>query len=211
MRSEFPGMGLPYRKFVFEGVRREVKGLLEEFDEEEGPSRGGRGRQAGGGQKLKWGVVRERDLELVISRSVLPRTKALGRLPSAAVFVRTRQQEEGDGGEEQREEDWQPVAWAFLGLDGSLTSLHVEPGWRRRGLAKALAAKLFRDEGMEAVGGGVVRDLREGLMHSDVAVDNKESTGVCVSLGGRAAWDCYWIRVDLDRVREVSSTGGTAR
>lgn len=35
------------------------------------------------------------------------------------------------------------VAWAFLGPDGSLTSLHVEPGHRGRGLAKAVAGRLL--------------------------------------------------------------------
>ena len=36
------------------------------------------------------------------------------------------------------------VAWAFLGPDGSLTSLHVEPPHRGLGLAKAVARRLLR-------------------------------------------------------------------
>lgn len=36
------------------------------------------------------------------------------------------------------------IAWAFLGPDGSLTSLHVEPAHRGRGLAKAVSRRLFR-------------------------------------------------------------------
>ena len=38
----------------------------------------------------------------------------------------------------------QPIAWAFLGVDGSLSSLHVEPAHRRQGLAKAVSRRLLR-------------------------------------------------------------------
>jgi len=197
---EFPGIGKPYRKFVFEVAGAGGNGSIGGVSGREGQSGIGIGiedeKQGGDGQRFRWGVVRQRDLELVLSRSVLPRTKALGMLPSAAVFVRMRRQEDEGQGEEERDQDWRPIAWAFLGLDGSLTSLQVEPEWRGRGLAKALAAKLFH-EGAGAFG------VPEGLVHSDVALDNKESTGVCVSLGGRGAWDCYWVRVDLNRVKEV--------
>lgn len=35
------------------------------------------------------------------------------------------------------------IAWAFLGPDGSLTTLHVEPAFRGQGLAKMLTRRLF--------------------------------------------------------------------
>lgn len=36
-----------------------------------------------------------------------------------------------------------PIAWAYLGVDGSLTSLHVEPLHRNLGLAKAVTRRLL--------------------------------------------------------------------
>ena len=59
-----------------------------------------------------------------------------------------------------------PIAWAYIGADGSLTSLHVEPEHRNLGLAKAVTARLlgcladdaagmgFRDVDSVAVDGG---------------------------------------------------------
>ncbi|KAI8245873.1 hypothetical protein K4K57_000575 [Colletotrichum sp. SAR 10_99] len=41
-------------------------------------------------------------------------------------------------------EDGTPIAWSFLGTDASLSSLHCEEPYRKRGYAKALAAKLFK-------------------------------------------------------------------
>ncbi|CAG8975466.1 hypothetical protein HYALB_00004782 [Hymenoscyphus albidus] len=37
------------------------------------------------------------------------------------------------------------ITWAFLGLDGSLKTLHVEEQHRSQGLAKSIAIKLFHD------------------------------------------------------------------
>lgn len=139
------------------------------------------------GRGLRWGRVREEDIGLVRGRSAIPRTHhTIRMLPSVAVFPA------GDEGEEQQ----QPVAWAFLSLDGSLGNLHVEPEYRGRGLAKAMGRKLFR----EAV--GAFGDELGGLAHADVALENSESNGVCKSLGGvDEGWRVHWVRIDLDRVQ----------
>jgi len=54
---------------------------------------------------------------------------------------------EGDGdAETEKEGDTQRgelIAWAFLGPDGSLTTLHVEPEFRGKGIAKMLTRRLF--------------------------------------------------------------------
>lgn len=111
------------------------------------------------------------------------------------------------------------IAWAFLGPDGSLTSLHVEPAHRGRGLAKAVSRRLFRrladdasavgfrpvaiddddddngdgDDGDDGVTGG-------GWAHSDVAVENAGSAGVARGLGGKEGWRVRWVGVDLGAV-----------
>ena len=93
----------------------------------------------------------------------------------------------------------QLVAWAFLNVDGSLTSLHVEAGHRRRGLATKVAGRLCRLL-VGGEGGGMRGDGGEGWVHSDVAVENVESAGVARGLGGVEGWRVRWVSVDLAAV-----------
>lgn len=97
-----------------------------------------------------------------------------------------------------------PISWAFLSPDASLASLHVEPEYRGRRLAKILAAKLFAErmnvfwdvgDWIGAEGKGVDR-----WAHADVAIDNGPSNGVCKGLNGESTWNVFWVRVDLSKV-----------
>ena len=131
---------------------------------------------------LRWGEMRAQDLKIVQARTAIPRSdRALSSLKSVGVF-----EEDTDA----------PIAWAFLGSDGSLTSLHVEPAFRNRGLAKAVAAKLFR----EHVPGNVRTDHGDDWAHADVYEGNLQSERVCKSLGGQKWWSIFWVRLDLGRV-----------
>lgn len=92
-------------------------------------------------------------MEFVISRTDTPRTEeTLARLgclalryraPSAGDAEKTRA--EGEGKREGGEEKGELIAWAFLGVDCSLSSLHVEPQHRGKGLAKSVTRKLFEE------------------------------------------------------------------
>jgi hypothetical protein len=130
---------------------------------------------------LRWGEVRERDIELVKSRTSIPRTtRTLMSLKSVGVFEEVTNT---------------PVAWTFLGLDGSLVTLHTEEAWRGKGIAKAVAAKLMR----QYAPGIAVDDEGNAWSHADVYVGNVQSESVCRSLGGKALWKCFWVRIDLER------------
>jgi GNAT superfamily N-acetyltransferase len=169
---------------------------------------------------LYWSNMQEQDLTTVRSRTHIPRReRTLRLLPSICVrrlhsFVHARPPPAlADGaahsshpvhGREPGEPSMaqtapiapdEPVAWAFLGVEASLASLHVEPEFRRLGLAKAVTAKLF-SEYMEAFG------TREGEQwaHSDVAEDNEASVRVQESLGGRKGHQGWWMSLDLRRV-----------
>lgn len=121
-------------------------------------------------EDMEFGVVNESDLPLVLSRTDIPRKIASMKiLPSVAIRVK---------GEEA------PIAWGFIALDGSLRTLHCEERYRGRGLAKAVALKLFMDE-MEKEDG-------DGFVHADVGTENLASAGVCRSLGGKEEWIDYW-------------------
>lgn len=159
------------------------------------------------------------ECRLPILRSDIPRTeKTLSQLGSVGIRytaptanTTTNPSAEIDTTEQERKnEDGELIAWAFLGVDGSLTSLHVESEHRGRGLAKAATKRLFKQlvEDPVAVGFKPAEGLEggprdEAWAHSDVTVDNLGSTGVAKGLGGREGWLVRWASVDLGRVRSV--------
>lgn len=141
---------------------------------------------------FEYGKVNPKDFELVKSRTQIPRQdRTLRKLPSVAIYPT-----------DTSSTTLQPIAWGFLGLDASLTTLHVESAYRGHGLAKSLSLKLFSEE-MEtyyrhdptATGDNTPIEVR--YAHADVATDNKASQGVCESLGGKCYFEVFWIRVDL--------------
>ncbi|KAJ0160407.1 hypothetical protein CTA2_8011 [Colletotrichum tanaceti] len=122
-----------------------------------------------------WASATERDCEVVISRTTIPRqVKTLMTFQSLVLKLA----------------DGTPIAWAFLGTDGSLSSLHCEPEYRQRGYAKALAARLLK-RGTGDYGS-------DGWASADVAPSNLGSRAVCQSLNGRHAWNCSWNVIVLD-------------
>lgn len=132
-------------------------------------------------EELCFGKLREEDLAIVQARTSIPRTtRTLLSLENVGVF------EKATG---------RPVAWTFLGLDGSLTTLHTEEEWRGKGIAKAVAAKIMR-EGAEGL---AVDEDGEAWGHADVYVDNLQSESVCRSLGGEVGASILWCRIDLGR------------
>ncbi|KAJ5937318.1 Acyl-CoA N-acyltransferase [Penicillium verhagenii] len=88
--------------------------------------------------------VQEAHLDLVQSRTSIPRSRAqLMSIPGVAVYW------DGNAGGEEEEE--MPIAWAFLGVDGPLATLHVEPEHRGKGLALCLSKETMR-RGMDPQG-----------------------------------------------------------
>ncbi|KAM5341596.1 hypothetical protein ACJ41O_014627 [Fusarium nematophilum] len=126
----------------------------------------------GGGlpEGMHWGTASQDDCRVVISRTDIPRTvKTLAEWPSLTIKL----------------DDGTPISWAFLSFDGSLASLHCEEPYRRRGLAKALAAKLFREKSLEFA--------EDGWCAADVAPDNPGSRGMCKRLNGKPYWRISWV------------------
>lgn len=111
------------------------------------------------------------------SRTVIPRSEeTLAKLRSCAVYR--------DGSEE-------PVAWAFLGTDGTLATLHVEEEVRGLGLAGVVGREVMRR--------GIEEDmsLNDGWMHSNAAEDNLASRRVMEKLGGRVGWMVCWCVLEV--------------
>ncbi|PPJ56230.1 hypothetical protein CBER1_06354 [Cercospora berteroae] len=141
---------------------------------------------------LQWGELEQQHFALVRSRTQIPRQdRTLAVLPNVAIF---------------ESESGRPIAWVFVGLDGSLTTLHVEEEWRGKGLAKMIAVKIWREK-MEVFwekdepGNGQEEARR--LAHGYVISGNEASKKVSERLGGRHYADTFWVRVDLDSVSEA--------
>ncbi|KAF7957873.1 hypothetical protein EAE96_003441 [Botrytis aclada] len=94
------------------------------------------------------------------------------------------------------------VAWAFIGIDGTLATLYVLPSHRGLGLATYVARELLRRFGM-----GEFADLgfnaSSGFVHSDVKDGNAGSEGVMRALGGKRSWESSYMWVDCAMVDEV--------
>jgi hypothetical protein len=167
VRREFPGAHLELNKFIFKLSDLPATRELPE--------------------DLRWGQLREQDMETVKARTSIPRsTKTLLSLENVGVF---------------EHESNKPVGWTFLGIDGSLTTLHTESEHRGKGIAKAVGAKIMR----EYAPGLAVDDEGSAWSHADVYAGNIQSESVCRSLGGKALWKDYWVRIDLDRVGSVAN------
>ncbi|KAF3001397.1 hypothetical protein E8E13_007142 [Curvularia kusanoi] len=135
---------------------------------------------------LKWGDLRPRDLPTVQARTSIPRaTRTLMSLKSKGVF---------------EEATDRAVAWTFLGLDGSLTTLHTEPEWRGKGVARTVAASIIG----EYAPGLAVDEHGTAWSHADVYVGNVQSESVCNGLGGKAMWKHYWVRIDLAKAGSLA-------
>ncbi|KAF4595696.1 hypothetical protein GQ602_001309 [Ophiocordyceps camponoti-floridani] len=110
------------------------------------------------------------DCVTVVSRSDIPRTpEFLYGLPSLVI----------------KSEDETPVAWAFLGVDGSLISLHCEEHHRRKGLARKLAVKLLRE-------GNHLLDGCGPWASAHVSVANEAAQALFRSLNGRPLSVVSW-------------------
>ncbi|CAK7263722.1 hypothetical protein SEPCBS57363_000714 [Sporothrix epigloea] len=139
---------------------------------------------------LLWDRVRTHDdAALVISRTAIPRTKeTLLSVPSVA--LREKSASPGEQGALQ--------AWAFVGLDGSLWTLHTEPAYRGQGLAKTLAARMFRQYGSIFDATMDDPEHKDSWCAADVSANNRQSQGVCKRLGAKRAWSTSWIVVTFD-------------
>lgn len=148
-------------------------------------------------------------LGLVQSRTYIPRSKEqLSSIPSVVIYHDSREEENTHGGSDStyaacEEKDEMPIAWAFLGLDDALATLHVEPGHRGKGLASCLSMETMR-RGMHPDGmfGGkgedemVRKQLREWV-HADVAQYNLASRRVMEKVGGEVASTVMWTVIEV--------------
>jgi hypothetical protein len=163
------GISIPFGMFIFR--------LGGQHAEDQDTVRTDEGLTTG----LRWGHLEPAHLAIVRARTPYPRLeRTMAIMPNVGIF--------SDGQED-------PIAWALIGLDGSLTSLHVEADWRRRGLGVLTAQKMFRD-GMEVFW---ANDEASGprFAHAYVAKGNIASEKLLHSAKGALGWNVHWIHTNL--------------
>ncbi|KAJ5116360.1 Acyl-CoA N-acyltransferase [Penicillium angulare] len=180
----------PYGKFFF---RRDAFTASQNGVEIENPLPAGYRFHDRKGRK---GVL-DSHLDLVQSRTHIPRSRAqLSSIPGVTIYS------DSDSGSDDEE---MPIAWAFLGVDGALATLHVEPGHRGRGLALALSKETMR-KGMdpEGVFGAARLALDQKLaeqsadwVHTEVAQYNQASRRVMEKVGGEVKSFVMWSVIEL--------------
>ncbi|RMZ82473.1 hypothetical protein DV737_g1964, partial [Chaetothyriales sp. CBS 132003] len=123
-------------------------------------------------------------LQTVVDSSPIPRTlKTLKSLPNVGLYHGHRL-----------------IAWAFLGKDYSVCSVHTEPEYRGRGFAVALARELMHRQA-QILGDGPV-----AYAHADVSVSNAASNSVMKKLQGQVMWEIAWIELDLETALHTTNT-----
>jgi len=96
-----------------------------------------------------------------------------------------------------------PIAWAFLGYDGSLTNLHVEVNYRGRGLAGCMVTKLF--ENVEKIFAGEAsldKDIDNGGQIPETGTGNETEIRVP---GTGMRLDAGWAHADVMRSNHAST------
>ncbi|BCS26611.1 uncharacterized protein APUU_51322A [Aspergillus puulaauensis] len=170
--------------------------------------------------------IQEKHLDLVKNRTNIPRSKqALMAMGGVALYYRPGGDgdvyDDGDGlpassppvatasgagvgaGADGEGEGEMPIGWAFLGFDGSLCTLHVEPEHRGKGLGGVVGKEVMK-RGVDVfepsarhnhggLGGG-----QEEWFFADVAVDNVASRRVMEKMGGEIGWYVAWMVVEAD-------------
>ncbi|TFB02781.1 hypothetical protein CCMA1212_005560 [Trichoderma ghanense] len=118
---------------------------------------------------MYWDSASLGDCQIIVSRTDIPRTaEMLVNLPNLMI----------------KRDDGSPIAWALLGTDGSLVSVHCEEPYRRRGLAKKLATKLLLEKSPQFGD--------DGWLCADVSPSNESSRAMCKSLNGKPDWLVSW-------------------
>ncbi|KAL6853211.1 hypothetical protein J3F83DRAFT_756196 [Trichoderma novae-zelandiae] len=132
---------------------------------------------------MYWDSASLQDCRIIVSRTDIPRTaEMLVNLPNLMI----------------KRDDGTPVAWALLGTDGSLVSVHCEEPYRRRGLAKKLATKLLLEKSTQFGD--------DGWLCADVSPSNVSSRAMCKALNGKPDWLVSWICLILSETGVSASS-----
>ncbi|KAL2208809.1 hypothetical protein CC79DRAFT_1367015 [Sarocladium strictum] len=157
---------------------------------------------------LIWSTIQPSDHADVMAVNKIVRSAAtIAYLPSAAIR-RVQPNDDGSPGK--------AVAFGFASGDGSLRTLHVDPDFRRKGLAKAVVKRLLNSgvfappkQGVFSASREVYEEIEEPqpLAYSSVEKSNIASIKTFEGVGATWRWDVYWAWLDLDKATRMLKSG----
>ncbi|KAL4933318.1 uncharacterized protein BDV17DRAFT_106613 [Aspergillus undulatus] len=154
--------------------------------------------------------IQRHHLDLVKSRTNIPRSSGtLMAMGGVALYHRPSLPSPIPIPDKEKENEM-PIAWAFLGFDGSLCTLHVEPEHRGRGLGGLVGREVMKSGGevfgptyfldgtSQGRNGEGEREGGQEWFFADVAVENMASRRVMEKMGGEARWNVAWLVIEVD-------------
>ncbi|EEP76289.1 predicted protein [Uncinocarpus reesii 1704] len=135
--------------------------------------------------------------DLIKSRCVIARSQeTLERMASVVIYYDDPEitGTATDVSAEMSEQEM-PIAWAFMGFDGSLVTLHVEPEHRRLGLGVLLGKSVMHQSMFDAKQFhlGMEHERERGWAFADVERKNEASQRTMEKMGGEFAWTVSWV------------------
>ncbi|KAH8173003.1 hypothetical protein LIA77_07258 [Sarocladium implicatum] len=153
---------------------------------------------------LIWSTIQPSDHADVMAVNKIVRSAAtIAHLPSAAIR-KVVPKDDGSPGK--------AVAFGFASGDGSLRTLHVDPEYRRMGLAKAVVRRLLSTgvfapprSGPFSPDEDVYKEMEEPHPLAFTSVEKSNVASIKTFEGVKAvwSWDVYWIWVDLDKASDL--------
>lgn len=153
---------------------------------------------------LIWSTIQPSDHADVMAVNKIVRSAAtIAHLPSAAIR-RVQPKVDGSAGK--------AIAFGFASGDGSLRTLHVDPDFRRKGLAKAVVQRLLNSgvfapprEGAFSASMEMYKQIEEPqpLAYSSIEKSNVASIKTFEGVGAAWRWDVYWAWLDIDKATRM--------
>lgn len=153
---------------------------------------------------FRWELIKQSDYAEVMAQNQLIRsTSTLDRLKGVAIRQDNAPSVEGRS---------RLAAFGFAGEDGSVRTLHVDPDFRRMGLAKAVVQRIISlgfcspPRNGPFAASGKFQEKHEGshpLAFCGVLESNEGSIRTFKAIGGTWAWDVFWLWLDLHEAKKA--------
>ena len=152
---------------------------------------------------LEYSTITPKDYALVMQENALVRNASvLAGCETAAIRFVGGVDASSDGGvlPETTTQPGEMVAWVFMTGYGSVRSLHTQPAWRQKGLARKVVQLLLERswptefENMDENG----EEDQAHVFHVDIDAKNEASIRTFAVLGQQLRMEeCYWVNCDL--------------
>lgn len=182
----------PYGKYLFSVPDRGAQGAATTATPADSSS--------GLPQGLVWGEIGPSDYsDVMAANSIVRSASTIANLTSVAIRAASPGLEGGHN---------KAVAFAFASGNGSIRTLHVDPAYRRQGLAKKVVSRLLSVGEFEpprtgplAADEDVRRSMEQPVLgYTGIEGSNVGSIKTFQAIGAKWHWDVFWLGLDLEAI-----------